>query len=252
MDRRRLAASNPTTRRLLWSLLCITLLGAMPSAAWSQGNSAVVAGTQRVFVRRGPGTEFPAFTTLAKGSPVDILEMQGEWARVKIANGQVGYVHSNFLQLSSEAGSHAEAPRTAPAAQPAAQGADAALSGLTEKNRALEAQVSALQEELTALKSRAAEAPAPGPTAAAGGDAEDLRGELQHLTAAVEALQKQVAGTSASNAAPPSGALPPEATEHAVPSTALVLGAVGLLVGWLAGAAYGRNQERGRRSRIRF
>jgi hypothetical protein len=35
-------------------------------------------------------------------------------------------------------------------------------------------------------------------------------------------------------------------------STALVLGVIGLLIGWLVGAAYGRNQERGRRSRIRF
>lgn len=244
----------------MWCLLLA--LGAMlpggPAArVWAQASTAVVTGTERVFVRRGPGTEFPPFASLGRGSLVEVQEMQGEWSRVKTGSGQIGYIHSNFLALPNEAGSAGSgaAPPPEPAA-PATPRSDAALlSALTEKNKALEAQLSALQEELSALKNHPVEAaPAPatpvaGPPTAS--DSEELRTELKRLTAAVEGLQNRTHANLTSSEAP-AGAPSAEATERNVSSTALVLGGLGLLLGWLAGAAYGRSQERGRRSRIRF
>ena len=287
-----------------WCAWCLLLaLGAMlPSvvapAVWAQGSSTVVVtGSKRVLVRRGPGTEFPPFAALTKGSVVEVLEMRGEWARVKTAGGQVGYVHSNFLALPSEASSAAaaEAPQPQPTApplpQPTARSDTAALNTLSERNKALEAQVSALQQELTALKNRPTPArsdtaalttlsernkaleaqvstlqeeltalknrptqtvPPPPTSAAVTGDAEELRTELRRLTVAVEGLQKRVSANLPSNDAPAAGAPPTEASERSVSSTALVLGALGLLLGWVGGITYGRTQDRGRRSRIRF
>ncbi len=260
MDRR--PAMRGETRH--WSAcflllsVCVAPLSGVATPAWGQGNAAVVTGTERVFVRRGPGTEFPPFATLTKGSAVEVQEMQGEWSRVKTASGQVGYVHSNFLALPSEArsGAVAETPHAQPTPQPTVRPvarADAAtLSALSEKNKGLEAQLSALQDELTALKSRAAQPTTAAPTAVpASSDAEELRAEIKRLTAAVEGLQRHSGGAPPSNDAPATSAAA-EGPERSVPSTALLLGAVGLLLGWLGGAAYGRSKERGRRSRIRF
>lgn len=240
----------------LW--FSVTLLAGAVTGASGQGNTAVVTGAERVFVRRGPGTEFPPFATLTDGSTVEVQEMQGEWSRVRTASGQVGYVHSNFLALPSEASSAATAevprvhPTAAPTARPTARTDSGALNAATEKNKALEAQVAALQEELTALKSRPAAPPEPAPTAASA-ESDALRAELKRLTAAVEGLkQHEGAGAPPIEAPAAPGVAPSEPPERGVASTALLLGAVGLLIGWLLGAAYGRNQERGRRSRIRF
>jgi len=259
--RRRRSTSRYETRGTgvsslgLWC--CIILLSGVAPVVWGQGNTAVVTGADRVFVRRGPGTEFPPFATLTEGSSVEVQEMQGEWSRVKTANGQVGYVHSNFLALPSEAGA-AAAPRVpagashpqptaAPTLRPTVHSDTAGLNGLTERNKALEAQVSSLQEELTVLKNRPTLAPEAAATpAVSNADTEALRAELKRLTAAVEGLQQR-GGNMA-----PGETVPAESADHSVASTALLLGGVGLLIGWLLGAAYGRNQERGRRSRIRF
>src|SRR5271169_5626060 len=47
------------------------LLAAGTAAVWAQGNVAIVAG-DHVFIRRGPGTEFPPFATLDAGSTVEV------------------------------------------------------------------------------------------------------------------------------------------------------------------------------------
>ena len=46
--------------------------------------------------------------------------------------------------------------------------------------------------------------------------------------------------------------MPTNALESLRSVHAILLGAIGLGAGWLVGGAYGRRQERGRRSRIRF
>ena len=69
--RKRAVRSSTATRPALYLLLflCIWVSGGRAAA---QSNTAVVTGTQRVFVRRGAGTEFPAFATLERGSVVEV------------------------------------------------------------------------------------------------------------------------------------------------------------------------------------
>jgi len=49
-----------------------------------------------VNIRRGPGNSYAAFTHLARGTNVNILEFSQLWVRVDTANGQ-GWIFSGFL-----------------------------------------------------------------------------------------------------------------------------------------------------------
>jgi hypothetical protein len=222
--------------------------------AWSQANTAVVAGAEQVFIRRGPGIEFPPFATLTEGSSVEIQEMHGEWARVLTASGQSGYVKSNFLALPGEhrAPPTATPPRAAPlAATP--DRSEAAVRQLTEENKSLTAQIGQLQEELAASKARAEATPVSVPTAApADVDAEKLHADVARLTAAVEHVEKRLDVESRPVNVSPLPNLPTDGQVRVVTSTTILLAAIGLCVGWLLGNAFGRRQERGRRPRVRL
>jgi len=239
---------------VLGFLLSIFFVG-LPVSAVAQGNTAVVAGAEHVFIRRGPGTEFPPFATLSEGSSVEIQEMHGEWARVVTASGQSGYVRSNFLALPGEHGAPlATAPhRAAPPAATPARSEAAALHQLTEENKSLTAQISQLQEELVALKARAEPTPASVPTGApAPLDVEKLHADLARLTAAVEQLEKRLEVEPPRVNVSPLPSLPADGPVRVVTSTTILLAAIGLCVGWLLGNAYGRRQERARRPRVRL
>ncbi len=232
----------------------------LPPVSWGQGGTAVVTGTKRVFVRRGPGLEFPPFATLTNGTAVDIQEMQGEWARITTVGGQVGYVNSTFLALPGE-GERSSATPAAPAAGAApARSETAAFRAVNERNKALEAEVRSLQQELEAIKSRPETTPAAAPAAvtpAGSTDVAQLQGQLARLTTAVEGLQRGLADTrlAAEPAAGTTTSTTPTTSEgapHSVSSTAILVGVLALGLGWLMGSAFGRRQERGRRSRVRF
>lgn len=240
------------------SVIVLVVAGAL-SVAGAQPNSAVVTGAQHVFIRRGPGTEFPPFATLMEGSTVEIQEMRGEWARVLTASGQSGYVNSTFLVLPSERRTRpaatAGAPtRSAPAAVTPVRPQAAAAPALTEENRNLTAQVHQLQEELAALKAQAqATPPAATPTAAPPAvDLDKLHDDLAHLGTAVEQLNKRLETEPPRVNVAPLLNLPADGYGRAVTSTAILLAAVGLCLGWLLGNAFGRRQERGRRPRVRL
>ena len=228
---------------------------ALPWASSAQGGTAVVTGTQRVFVRRGPGLQYQPFGTLPRGTSVDIQEMQGEWARVLTANGQVGYVNSTFLALPAEAAKGTGTPETAPPTAPPARAESATLRPLQERNPALEAEARGLRQELEALKNRVEPTLAPLPTAGStGAEVEQLRAQIARLTTAVEGLQRGLADTRSASEPQVAVSTSPsnDGAPHTVSPTALLLGAAGLGAGWLMGGAFGRRQERGRRSRIRF
>jgi outer membrane murein-binding lipoprotein Lpp len=221
------------------------LLALSVGLVWAQANTAVVAGAEHVFIRRGPGTEFPPFATLAEGTSVQIQEMHGEWARVLTVSGQSGYVNSNFLALPSE-------HRAPPAATPARSEA-AAVRQLTEENKSLTAQITQLQEELAASKARAEATPTSVPTTAPVDlDVEKLHSDVVRLTAAVEHLEKRLDVEPPRVNVSPLPNLPAEGPVRVVTSTTILLAAIGLCVGWLLGHAFGRRQERGRRPRVRL
>jgi len=248
-----------------FSVSCLLLSTLLPfaSTAGAQGNTVLVTGAERVFVRRGPGTEFPPFATLTKGSTVEVQEMRGEWARITTASGQTGYINSTFLALPGEREKEHTAASPAPSATApavttpvAAAGASeaAALRAATERNKNLEAQVHGLQQELADQKTRAEATPAcaAASTPMPGGPAaEQLHSELARLTVAVENMQRRLDVLPVTEV-PSANAGSGDGSSHLLSPGAVLLGMLGVLAGWLFGSSYGRRQERGRRSRIRF
>jgi outer membrane murein-binding lipoprotein Lpp len=235
----------------LAGLAILALLAFSFGLARAQANSAVVAGAAHVFIRRGPGTEFPPFATLAQGTRVEVQEMHGEWARVLTASGQSGYVNSNFLAIPGE---HRAPPAAAPARAVAPARSEApSVQQLTEQNQSLTAQIGQLQQELANLKARAEATPAAAPTTAPMGlDVEKLQADVTRLTAAVEQLEKRLDVEPPRVSVSPLPSVPADGPVRVVTSTTILLAAIGLCVGWLLGNAYGRRQERARRPRVRL
>jgi hypothetical protein len=235
--------------------LILVLSALFSGFAWAQTNTAVVAGAAHVFIRRGPGTEFPPFATLTEGSSVEIQKMHGEWARVLTASGQSGYVKSNFLALPGEhrAPLATASPRAVPPTATPARSEAASVHQLTEENKSLTAQIGRLQEELVTLKARAEVTPASAATAApVAVDVEKLHADLRRLTAAVEQLEKRLDVEPPRVSVSPLPNLPADGPVRVVTSTTILLAAIGLCVGWLLGNAFGRRQERARRPRVRL
>jgi SH3-like domain-containing protein len=237
----------------------LTLCVALPSAR-AEGNTFVITGAERVLVRRGPGAAFPPFVTLTRGSTVEVREMRGEWARIVTAKGQTGYVNSTFLALPNERPKeHAAAAAPTPTAPAVAAPATtpmaelAALRAAAEHNKDLEAQVRGLQQEVVELKTRAEATHVPAPTtAAACGGGDHVPAELTRLSTAVEGLQRRLEARPAADAPASSGDGAGDGGPHILSPSAIFLGMVGVVAGWVLGISYGRKQERGRRSRIRF
>jgi uncharacterized protein YgiM (DUF1202 family) len=127
-------------------------------------------------------------------------------------------------------------------------------AALTERSKTLEADVHTAREEIAELKkpplsAAAAQAGTPAPQR----EGDELRGELVRLTAAVEALQGHLGagaatGSGASHDRPVDGAR----DDGLVSSVSIVLGLLGIVVGWFLGGTFGRKQDRSRRGRIRF
>ncbi|GBD26140.1 hypothetical protein HRbin30_01469 [bacterium HR30] len=101
---------------LLWGLGLLPLVLTGPNAA--QARTAIVTGTEWVFIRRGPGNQFPPFARVPSGSTVEVQEIRDDWAQIITASGQVGFIHVRFLSFPDELG-RAPAPTT-PRATPTA------------------------------------------------------------------------------------------------------------------------------------
>lgn len=63
----------------------------------SQMTTATVI-TSTLNVRSGASTNHTVVTKLSKGTKVNILQTQSTWCRIKLANGQEGWVSRNFIQ----------------------------------------------------------------------------------------------------------------------------------------------------------
>jgi hypothetical protein len=238
-------------------LLPVLFLVLRPVIVSAQGprSTAVVTGADRVHIRRGPGLDHPPVATLPRGTTVEVQAMQGEWARVVTPHGQIGYVNSTFLALPGEkpVAPPAAVPQAVPATPMAAE--PAAVRSLREENAALAAQLRSVQDELNTLKSGpeltagAASPPTPQLVTAIP-DAEQLHKEIGRLSAAIDGLNRRLDANPASDAMPITDV--PTEMPHVVSTATLVLAGIGIFFGWVMGSAYGRRQERGRRSRVRF
>ncbi len=246
---------------------------------------AIVTGAELLYVRRGPGTNFPAFATIDRGERVEVEGLEGVWAQVRLASGQTGYVHSTFLSFPGEKHTTVVVPATA-AVAPTPAPTDGPTTGapslvmpttdvptLTTRSHAptrvtppraasatptstpqvtpvASSPTSTPSEDVRGGMGNAASTPERNESPAAkdpDSELAALRIEVQRLTAAADSLQHRLEETAAGDAAVD---LSGEYSWRSPLMGLLVIFA--LLVGWVAGSAYGRQRERTRRGRIRF
>jgi uncharacterized protein YgiM (DUF1202 family) len=222
--------------RLLALLLAILLAVVAPATA-AETTPAIVSGAELLYVRRGPGINYPAFATVARGQAVEVEHLEGTWAFVHLPSGQTGYVHSTYLSFPAETPATVLVMATPIPATTAEPEPTTTASPTTAEPSNTPAEVGPEAEEPLP--------PAPAPPAP-NVDVAALHEEIQQLTVTVNGLQQQLKAQQA--------AAGPHDGEHLwlSPTSVTLLVAMALLIGWLAGGAYGRQSERSRRSRIRF
>lgn len=258
----------------------------------TEAQQAATVSTEQLYVRRGPGAEFPPFATLGRGDRVEVHEVRGEWARIVTGNGQTGYVRSDFLSLRDKEKATPEAAATptpvdagTPPTRPTKSPKPTRTASPTRKPKATKTptlpqltatlQQSTVTPKLTATRWLPA-ATSPLPTTTSTGTP-----ELQPATVAQavptlaviatpdtvlqEKLRVEVARLTLAveelrrrmNSQPSlEGPLPVgDGSSQSSPSgwpMVFAFGIIGALVGWILGASVGRRQERSQRSRIRF
>lgn len=97
--------------RLILALAVIGLLASGETTAGAQQNGAAVGdssglpvprfvslGSDRINVRRGPGTRYPiAWIFVREGLPVEVIAEFEHWRQIRDSEGAVGWVHKNLL-----------------------------------------------------------------------------------------------------------------------------------------------------------
>ena len=233
--------------RLAVAVLVVAACG--PPAVW--GASAVVQGTALLKVRRGPGPQHAAFGRLEEGQQVEVRKVDGAWANLRMPDGSDGWVHVQYLSFSRTAASRPAAPSPSPNPKTAASPtpSTAQLSDqsrmLLEENARLVAEVTALRHQL--MESSTAAVPAAGGLAVPA--PADLHADVQRLLRLTQEVRDLV-GVKPEDGSEADGRTG-STHDSWLASNGWVL-AVSVVVGGLIGSAYGRMQERRRRTRIRF
>lgn len=92
--------------RMSLALLALLALAATPQAAQGQAGRAtglplprfVSLGSDRVNLRFGPGEQYPIQWILAReGLPVEIIEEFDTWRKVRLHDGDQGWIHGSLL-----------------------------------------------------------------------------------------------------------------------------------------------------------
>jgi hypothetical protein len=218
-----------------------TLVLLAPAAIKSMAAEPVVAtvrGAEALYVRRGPGTEYPAFATLEKGEQVQPQSRSGAWVLVRIPSGEEGYVHGNFLDLPAGA-------QLSGTEEPAAPAESSEPTHAESPPPAVDVAVDVASEQPAAPM-----IPAPAPPATPSvGDLAGLQADVQRLLRLTEEVHDELA--TPPTLGPTNGsAVGYDQTPD--PGPILALAGAGLVLGFMLGTVYGRRQERNRRTRVRF
>ena len=228
---------------VLFIVLLIVPLLARSGVLAADTTSAVVTGAELLYVRRGPGVNFPAFATVERGERVEVERLEGVWASVRLPSGQSGYVHSTFLSFPGEVRATIIVPVTAtptPTQQPepsaTREASDTSAAARPSQTVAQTVEGHAAAAASPTIQSQ--DTPVPD-----GSDPATLHSDVQRLTVAVDALQRRLGESGGGS----------DGGDHAWHSGVVgALVVLALLVGWIGGSAYGRQSERSRRGRIRF
>ncbi len=146
-------------------ILGASLAAALLGGAMARAETAYVSDDLILGVYAEKNQQGARLATLHSGAAVEVLARDGEYAQVRLANGNEGWVKASFLTTHETAGVRVKAleeelsriKSTTPAMAEAA--ARAELSNLKQ-------QLEGKQQELDALK---AQGPAPAPAAAKSG-----------------------------------------------------------------------------------
>ena len=213
--------------------LLLALSGATPAEAVP----ALVTGADALNIRRGPGTEHPAFARLERGQQVEVTKVTGTWASVRTQGGAEGWVQKQYLTIQGEPPRGEERPPPEPTrAVPDVKSDE--LQHLRDENARLQAERDTLREKV-----------ASAPASAAAPDSAKTQADIQQLLQLTQELRQMVASQRERGSSAPVS----ESAEH--DSWLLTNGWVltaSLVLGVLGGMVYGRAQERRRRNRIRF
>lgn len=233
------------------AMLAISLGVACRAAA--EDNKAVVHGASKLFVRRGPGMSFPPFARLSEGSVVKVHGQQGSWVRIETAGGQVGFVNTKYLTPVGE-GELAAAPPTeaelleTPTEAPTPSPSEATAAPGTRRDQAA-TDTPASATSVAGGAQPPPETPLDTPTRPTMADERvSIADEVRRLSEAVVVLEKRIGESEPIG----DGFGEEEDEESSVSGGAILLALLGIGFGWYVGSRYGRAQERGRRSRIRF
>jgi len=218
----------------------VVALAALTADAAHAAKKATVRGAEVLNVRRAPSLDSPPFATLPKGTEVSVEKVSDGWALINLPGGHQGYAKAVYLDLSAGGAVARDTPVAALTFTPALTPSPLATAtseavAATTPHGAVERELAQLRTRMAALES--AVAVTPGAPAARREDA----GSVPAAPAIGEATRTAVLLPSA---------VPPLEQQEIGPS--LALAGVGLVIGFFLGAAYGRRQERNRRTRVRF
>ncbi len=199
-------------RRLLLSTLIWSALAFAGAAAGQSSGSGTVHGASAVNVRSGPGLEHASSGQLRRGAIVRIDEIDGNWARVRYADGE-GWVYARFIA------EHTPAPAS-PTPTPGASATDGEIAPDSS------------DDEL---------APAPPVEAVL---PEEVRGEIDRILTLTESIHHELERQRNSPPGPAAGG--------ASVGLRIGLLGIGVMIGVVIGLWLARQQERSGRSRVRF
>ena len=83
-------------KRLIPVLIPVLIAAAAPAAAADARRGTITAGMLNV--RSGPGKNHAPLAVVKKGTPVDVLGLQGEWVRIRF-KGKTGWVKNQAAKL---------------------------------------------------------------------------------------------------------------------------------------------------------
>jgi SH3 domain protein len=139
------------------ALLCLAL-GAWAGSAGAE--TVYVTDSLRLGVHAAPDTSDRPFDNLVSGTSVEVLERNGSYARVRLADGREGWVKATFLvadkpaaarvlELEAELGGFESAAAAAKTAQAAAEHA---LTSLRSELQATTGSAESIQETIARLE----------------------------------------------------------------------------------------------------